>query len=301
MYERIGFVILHYNAIKETIDCVNSIINNIDTDDYFIIVVDNKSPNNTGEDLKKRYAKNKKVKVILNKSNLGFAGGNNIGYQYAVEELLCSFVCILNNDTLIIQNDFLGTIKQEYQRSKFGVMGPMIILKKGEINNLYYSLPDLEFFKKEKKIMEKEYFIARFHLRIPNALFKMIKNVFCKIVRIKRVSRFHNYFTTAGLNNRHEDVILHGCCLIFSPLYIGAYKEAFNAKTFLYKEEELLYLRCRQKSLKTVYNPNLVIRHLEDASTNSVLESNNAKRVRWAKNQIDSLQVVIEEMENERL
>ena len=70
MEERIGFVILHYNAIKETVDCVNSIINNIDTDDYFIIIVDNKSPNYTGETLKEKYGKSEKIKVILNKENL---------------------------------------------------------------------------------------------------------------------------------------------------------------------------------------------------------------------------------------
>ena len=40
MSGRIGFVILHYNAIRETIDCVNSIMKNIDTDNYFIIIVD---------------------------------------------------------------------------------------------------------------------------------------------------------------------------------------------------------------------------------------------------------------------
>lgn len=116
--------------------------------------------------------------------------------------------------------------------------------------------------------------------------------------RLKECSRFDAYFTSKALNSRHEDVVLHGCCLVFSPVYIENYQEAFNPKTFLYKEEELLYLRCKNRGLKTIYNPDLFIKHLEDASTNSILENSRVKRIRWAKNQMDSLNVVIEEMKN---
>lgn len=298
MSGRIGFVILHYNAIRETIDCVNSIMKNIDTDNYFIIIVDNKSPNCTGETLKERYNRSEKIKVILNEENLGFACGNNVGYQYAAQELECSFICILNNDTLVIQNDFFAVINEEYKRSHFGVMGPMIILKDGKINRLYYTLPDIEFFKREKEIMRKEYYIAKRRLRAVNFLFNIAKSIFYKMFRLKECSRFDAYFTSKALNSRHEDVVLHGCCLVFSPVYIESYQEAFNPKTFLYKEEELLYLRCKNRGLKTIYNPDLFIKHLEDASTNSILENSRAKRIRWAKNQIDSLNVVIEEMKN---
>ncbi len=298
MEERIGFVILHYNAIKETVDCVNSIMNNIDTDNYFIIIVDNKSPNCTGETLKEKYNRSEKIKVILNEENLGFARGNNVGYQYAVQKLECSFVCILNNDTLVIQNDFFAVINEEYKRSHFGVMGPMIILKDGRINRLYYTLPDVEFFEHEKEIMRKEYYIAKRYLRVAKFLFDFTKSIFHKMFRLKECSRFDAYFTSKALNSRHEDVVLHGCCLVFSPVYIENYQEAFNPKTFLYKEEELLYLRCKNRGLKTIYNPDLFIKHLEDASTNSILENSRVKRIRWAKNQMDSLNVVIEEMKN---
>ena len=58
--------------------------------------------------------------------------------------------------------------------------------------------------------------------------------------------------------------------VLFSLQDIFQYQEAFNPKTFLYKEEELLYLRCKKADLKIVYNPKLIIKHLEDAATNSV-------------------------------
>ncbi len=45
MEYKIGFVILHYNAYKETIQCAKSIMDKLDTDCYEIIIVDNDSPN----------------------------------------------------------------------------------------------------------------------------------------------------------------------------------------------------------------------------------------------------------------
>lgn len=48
MKYKIGFVVLHYNAIKETIDCVESIKKRIDTNKYYIVVVDNASSKSYG-------------------------------------------------------------------------------------------------------------------------------------------------------------------------------------------------------------------------------------------------------------
>ena len=76
------FVILHYLTEYDTIDCVDSILNNVDYQDYKIIVVDNGSTNNSGETLLKRYRNNEKIVVIIVEENLGFARGHNIGYEY---------------------------------------------------------------------------------------------------------------------------------------------------------------------------------------------------------------------------
>ena len=193
MEERIGFVILHYNAIKETVDCVNSIINNIDTDDYFIIIVDNKSPNYTGETLKEKYGKSEKVKVILNKENLGFACGNNVGYQYAVQELKCSFVCILNNDTLLVQRDFFEIVKKEYAYSGFGILGPKIILKDGKINFLYYRFPSVEYFERELKIHKRDYWRMKYYLNYPIVAVKLLQKAIRKLFGKTQESRHRKY------------------------------------------------------------------------------------------------------------
>ena len=51
----IGIIVLHYNNIDDTYNCIASIMNNFDTQSYRVVIVDNKSPNNSGEILKEKY------------------------------------------------------------------------------------------------------------------------------------------------------------------------------------------------------------------------------------------------------
>jgi len=51
-------------------------------------------------------ASNKKLIIINNGKNLGFAKGNNIGIKYALNVLFADYVLLLNNDT-VVEKDFL--------------------------------------------------------------------------------------------------------------------------------------------------------------------------------------------------
>ena len=64
------FVILHYQNIDDTINCIDSIkklqeLNN----NYKILLVDNKSPNNTGKELEKIYINDSNIEITINDSN----------------------------------------------------------------------------------------------------------------------------------------------------------------------------------------------------------------------------------------
>lgn len=294
----IGFVILHYNAIQETIDCVSSIEGRLDTRDYHIVIVDNASPNGTGTKLQEMFNGSEKVTVLINKDNLGFAGGNNIGYRYATEELGCEFVCVMNNDTLVIQDDFFATINHEYEKSHFGVLGPRIILKDGTDNALYVKLPSLEFMREELKLNKRNIFLMKWHLDHFVTAYKLTRNYIRRILKLPKISRYGQFFSAEGTKERHDDIILHGCCLIFSPKYNEYYENAFNPDTFLYREEDLLYLRCKKSELPMIYNPKLLIKHLEDASTETIVKKSREKMVFQMKHQVKSIDVLIREMEN---
>ena len=300
MKYKIGFVVLHYNAIKETIDCVESIKKRIDTNKYYIVVVDNASPNHTGEDLEEKYHMDDKVLVLKLTSNLGFAKGNNVGYKYAVKELKCDFICILNNDTLLVQDDFFSVIQNEYGKSQFGILGPKILLNEKKVQPVYYHFPNVEYFEEELAIHRKDYWLIKYRLNYIVVLCRLIRNYLYKKMGKPRKPRSRHIQSLKYVDKRMENVVLHGCCLIFSPLYIAEYEDGFQPDTFLYKEEELLYLRCKRKNLKTVYNPELKIRHLEDVSTNSTMMRRRKKIMFWLRNQIDSLEVLIGELKKEQ-
>ena len=124
------FVILHYLTEKDTIACIDSIINNIEYENYAIVVVDNGSVNQSGEMLLKYYSKNKKIKIIINHENLGFAKGHNIGFKYAKHTLKSDFIALLNNDTFVKQSNFIQRIIEKFGTTPFHILGPDIISTK---------------------------------------------------------------------------------------------------------------------------------------------------------------------------
>lgn len=102
----ICYVTLHYQVEFDTIECVNSILAKDTNLSKKIIIVDNCSPNGSGKTLEETYKYNEAIKVILSTSNLGFANGNNIGCEYAINFYSPDFLIALNNDTELLTNDF---------------------------------------------------------------------------------------------------------------------------------------------------------------------------------------------------
>lgn len=286
--DKIGFLILHYYAMEETINCINSIKEKIDTDNYEIVVVDNCSPNGSGSKLKKKYQKDLKVTVILNKENLGFAKGNNVGFEYLKNTSECNYIVMLNNDVLLLSNDIFKQVKQEFKKNSFAVMGPKIY----DINdNLAYFNQNFTTIKKLKKDIITLYillFLAHCHLL--SLIYKLMKKD--KQININRENNVND-----GV--RKEDVLLHGCCLIFSPLYVKKFN-GIDDRTFLYREEEFLYLRLKNNKMKSIYNPNIAIKHLEDIATNKSTSNFNTRKKRMYKSQLKSTKLLLNELKKER-
>lgn len=271
--EKIGFVVLHYYVIDKTILCIESILNRIDTKNFEIIVVDNNSLNGTGKELEEKYKNNPKVKVLLSNKNLGFSGGNNLGYDYAKNKLKCDFICLLNNDTEIIQDDFFSVILEEYKKSKFAAMGPEIHLLNDSIKGyLVMHLMNEEELKKEIKRMKKMLFLNKTFLE---SIGIVLKSIIKKIVKWNKISTY--FKEPKEIVPRREMVVLHGCCLVLSPVYVSMF-DGLNNKTAFYGEEELLFIRIVQNNLISVYNPKLKIFHAEKAATSAVTKRGYKKR-----------------------
>uniref|UniRef100_A9A6X3 Glycosyl transferase family 2 n=1 Tax=Methanococcus maripaludis (strain C6 / ATCC BAA-1332) TaxID=444158 RepID=A9A6X3_METM6 len=68
----------------------------------------------------------KKLLLIKNEDNYGFAGGNNVGMKFAIECLNSDYVLLLNNDTVVDENFLTEMVKVGESDEKIGIVGSKI-------------------------------------------------------------------------------------------------------------------------------------------------------------------------------
>lgn len=163
---RVSIIILNWNGWKDTIECLESlyqitysnfdvvVIDNDSQDDsiekirnyangqikienkFFIYDISNKPIKilefKSDEALitKKmnfdKIPQNRKLIVIKNEKNDGFAIGNNLGIQYALKECDPDYILLLNNDT-VVSRTFLSKLVDTAEASnEVGIVGPKI-------------------------------------------------------------------------------------------------------------------------------------------------------------------------------
>lgn len=280
----IGFVVLHYLVEEETIECVSSIRKNIDTaqNKYKIVIVDNHSQNNSFEILTNLYKGDSDVILIKNEENLGFAQGNNVGINYLNDRYDVEFICCLNNDVYLLENNLLDKLQREYQRSQFAVLGPLILSGDGR----YDSNPQRVANIKTKRDIEKQLerakrmiFIYKYHLGGFYAFYRHIKSL-----RRQKSDLF-----TVQLE---ENVQLSGACLVFSKKYFEKF-DGFYPETFLYKEEDILAFLLKSEKLTSIFDPSIIVYHKEDASTDATLNGERKKNIFVFTEYMKSLQVLL--------
>lgn len=261
------FVILNYNTLNETRNCIESIQRLQGGNENPIIVVDNHSV----EDISSIETIYFNVYLIKNEINLGYAKGNNLGYQIAKHLYDAEFIIALNSDTIIKQDDFLQCIEEIFNRTSFHILGPDIITKQEMHQNPARNVCT------EHNEVRKRIFIQ---------IMRLLKTYIPFVGGIGMGSKM---MQQDYIERELENVALHGACLIFSPLYIANHEHAFYPNTFLYGEEEFLFYNARFNGEKMLYSPLLKIIHLEDVSTDRVVVGNLKKRRFVLKNSIISL------------
>jgi GT2 family glycosyltransferase len=119
---RASIVVLCYNGLEETTrPCLESIIKNTPADSYELIVVDNASSDGTAEYLKSFATQHANVRLQLNETNRGYAGGNNDGIKLAQGQ----YIVLLNNDTLVPKGWLERLLKIFSEQREVGLVGPV--------------------------------------------------------------------------------------------------------------------------------------------------------------------------------
>lgn len=125
----VSVITVNYNGWKDTCELIAS-LKQYETYPYEVIVVDNAS---TGNDAKKIRMAYPDVRVVCSERNLGFAGGNNLGYCYAKGD----YILYLNNDVMI-EAPILHPMVERLANKRIGGVSPCIFF--------YYCPEEIQYF-----------------------------------------------------------------------------------------------------------------------------------------------------------
>lgn len=274
---KIVFVILHYMNKTDTVECIESIKNNIEYEHKMIVVVDNASPNGSGVELQNDYAKSDDVYILLNNQNVGFAKGNNLGYLFAKKQLMADFIVCLNNDTIIAQHNFCNMMNQLYEEYHFDILGPDIITKDGyhqnPLNKKIFSLRELTIIKLKKSVR------------------RILNELGLDIYIEKNRSSNDKIYLSEKVTEKKLNCGLHGSCVIFSKRFITKSDYSFYEDTFMYFEEDILFLQAVYFNYLTCYSDKLQIYHKEYGATQTVFENYKSRKRNYYINIINSIKV----------
>ena len=118
----IAVILVNWKKYNLTSNCINS-LNKSNYKNFKIILVDNEYSEKSLIDLKNKH---KELIVFKEKNNLGFAGGNNIGIRYALENDY-DYIMLLNNDTEVKEN-FILTLVERMEKNLFlAAVQPLIL------------------------------------------------------------------------------------------------------------------------------------------------------------------------------
>lgn len=135
---KVSIVILSWNTKRLLRQCLKSLILNIKHQilNLEIIVVDNGSTDGSPEMVKKEFsAKGAPVRLIENKTNLGFAKGNNLGISAAKGK----YIMLFNSDT-IVEKGAIEKLASFLDKSEPGAGGvsPLLLNQNETIQEQYY-------------------------------------------------------------------------------------------------------------------------------------------------------------------
>ncbi len=121
-------VILSYNVSGLLKNCINSLYQaKKSQDSWQIVVVDNASTDDSVEMVRKNFPR---VKIIANKTNLGFSAGNNV----ALRQVNTEYTLLLNPDTVVYPGTIQTVLKYIQSHPEVGAATCRVELPDGSLD-----------------------------------------------------------------------------------------------------------------------------------------------------------------------
>ena len=212
MKKLVSIIIVNWNGKNFLPKCLSSLFTQ-DYKNFELIFVDNASIDGSVDYVHKNYSK---AKVIVNKKNLGYAEGNNIGYKKAKGD----YVLFLNNDTKVTKNFLTELVSVLESDSEIGGAQSKLLLmdspSKLDCVGAYLTLTGFLYyygiFKRNSSLYNSQIYL--YTAKGASMIFK--RNVLEKIKLKGRLldERYFAYFEETDMCHR---VWLAGYKIVFAP------------------------------------------------------------------------------------
>lgn len=239
---KIGYVCTNYNNSGDTREAVDSLCRN--SDQFRIVVVDNNSDKENVEALKNLAQEFQHVELILNKGNVGYFKGLNIGIRHLRSNQPEIDIVVVGNNDLVFPADFADSLLRNLSTiEEHAVVSPDIVTMDGVHQNPHV----IHRIGKFREFVYNLYY-ANYYLAIA----------------IRQVAKMTKSFTDRP-DEMHHDVAQeiyqgYGACYVLSPVFFRHFEELW-APTFLMHEEFFLSKQLSEKGMSVYYEPSIKVEH----------------------------------------
>lgn len=236
MSKQLSIIIINYNTLSLTRQCIASVFKYCDEAEFELIVVDNAS---TKEDPTTLIQDFPAIKLIRNKSNNGFAGGNNLGIAHASSP----HILLLNSDTYFIEESIKKALQTLQENPKIGIVGVQLVYENGIYQNNARSFRSIT-----KELLEINRYLLAF---LPYKI---------------RSQYMLNQFFKGDYNTACDWV--SGAYLMFRKKDLDAFtKHQLDERFFMYGEDHLWCYQFKKAGLSTYFLTSPKVVHIANAST----------------------------------
>lgn len=121
-FPKIVIVLLNWNGKKDTLECLSS-LQKVNYPNFQAILVDNGSSDDSIAAIRKIHPH---LPILENRENLGFAGGNNPGIEWALRHH-AEWILLLNNDTIVDPHFLSAFMEAAKEKPQAKILGAKIL------------------------------------------------------------------------------------------------------------------------------------------------------------------------------
>jgi len=247
------FICVDYNSELDSLNLINSILNQSQLKNIYAIISDNSEKNSPNlQNLQKKY---KNITYLKNKENLGyFQGANSALNYYLKKNKLPEWVIVSNSDIIIKDTKFFSKL---FKIKGKIIVAPSIISAKTKNNQNPFLITKLT----AKKV-------------------KFYKTLYSSKILTEIYTGFHiikSKFSRRNKKTKKQIYAPHGSFIIINKEY---FKRGGNLDyaSFLFGEEIFLAEEAKKAKIKIIYNPILKVIHKENVSTSRIKNKNQFLR-----------------------